>query len=359
MLENPPQKLAFIKPLNALRFFAALSVVIFHYGKLSTPATLGFIKPYISVSNLAVTFFFVLSGFIMVHVYHHLKTFQWDTLKTFYQARVSRIIPLYLLALLLVASYLLFSNTPIPLKQLLSHALFLQAWIPEHALTLNFTDWSLSAEMFFYILFPFIIPFFAKLSWKKQLLTTITIWITGTIVTLLFALSYPENGSTTIAFIKHLPLLHISSFLVGMLGGFWHKKHPQFPAWLFYVTIAALVLYPWLGYVKRSIIHHNGLASPLFILLILGISSNSILPTLHSFLSRKIFLILGEASYGIYLLQVPVYMWVYAAYNKSNLYPVLSETQRFWIYALILILVSLVLRYTFEDKTKKLLRHRI
>src|SRR4051812_30572917 len=73
--------------LTSLRFPAALWVVLFHFG-------------YLPIGWLAVTFFFILSGFILTYVY-----LEGDGLaksdEAFWKARLARIAPAFYLALLL------------------------------------------------------------------------------------------------------------------------------------------------------------------------------------------------------------------------------------------------------------------
>jgi peptidoglycan/LPS O-acetylase OafA/YrhL len=42
--------------------------------------------------------------------------------------------------------------------------MLLQAWVPAAALSVNLVGWSLSAEAFFYLLLPLVLPWLARLS---------------------------------------------------------------------------------------------------------------------------------------------------------------------------------------------------
>src|SRR5579871_4886437 len=86
-----------IKPLTALRFFAAAWVVLFHYWPnltLAAPPAL------VAKGYLGVELFFVLSGFILCHVY--LPPFEEGRFKyaDFLWARLARIYPMHLMTLL-------------------------------------------------------------------------------------------------------------------------------------------------------------------------------------------------------------------------------------------------------------------
>lgn len=136
-----------LKPLTSLRFFAALPIVIFHMqGALlhmdSTPSL-----------ALGVSFFFVLSGFILA--YSHPDEVEW---KSFARSRVARLWPLHLVTAVLwiaIANRGILATFGAPE---IFNLLLLQAWIPVSAFvfSLNPVAWSISVEVFFYCLFPFI-----------------------------------------------------------------------------------------------------------------------------------------------------------------------------------------------------------
>ena len=88
-----------IHSLTALRGVAALLVVVYHFSGSFLPALdLTYHSGIISKFYLWVDFFFLLSGFILVHVYGDrfsaAKT--WPTVREFIFARLARIYPLHL-----------------------------------------------------------------------------------------------------------------------------------------------------------------------------------------------------------------------------------------------------------------------
>jgi peptidoglycan/LPS O-acetylase OafA/YrhL len=123
---------------------------------------------------LAVDLFFMLSGFVMTHVYH--TTFAWKvSLRnywTFLSARIARLYPLHLVVLLLFVAVVLITRmaefasgrplTGIPFSGersiigLLANLLMLQGL---HASTLswNYPAWSISLEFIAYLVFPFVL----------------------------------------------------------------------------------------------------------------------------------------------------------------------------------------------------------
>ena len=111
---------------------------------------------------MGVSFFFVLSGFILVYTYAGREIDKRD----FYQARFARIYPAYLFSpAALVAVFLLrrienarpvlrIRGAPLRPGDRSLVLLLLQAWLPAAALSWNAVAWSLSVEAFFYAIFP-------------------------------------------------------------------------------------------------------------------------------------------------------------------------------------------------------------
>jgi peptidoglycan/LPS O-acetylase OafA/YrhL len=155
-----------LKPLTAMRFFAAMWVVSYHFWP-----SLGLAKPNIIAKGyLGVELFFVLSGFILSHVY--LRAFGERRFRyvDFLWARLARIYPVHLVTLagtgLLVASaaligvqagdkVLIWSSLPAQLT-------LTQAWGLAPQGGWDHPSWSISAEWFAYLAFPL----FAWVAWR-------------------------------------------------------------------------------------------------------------------------------------------------------------------------------------------------
>ncbi|MER8846175.1 acyltransferase family protein [Mesorhizobium australicum] len=140
-----------LKPLTSLRFFAAASVVVFHLG------------PHIGIHTSAwlangVSFFFVLSGFILTYVHSR----DGAAKAAFYWARFARIWPTHFLSFLIFIAV-----TPVGwvwatgggFGIALINLALLQSWVPSqaYALSFNSVSWTLSVELLFYAVFPFIV----------------------------------------------------------------------------------------------------------------------------------------------------------------------------------------------------------
>ncbi len=158
-----------IKPLTALRFFAAAWVVLYDYWpKLAIHAT----PALIAKGYLGVDLFFVLSGFILCHVY--LQSAGDGQMKyiPFLWARLARVYPLHLATLAgvgLMGAIAALARLPVDSSLLSWSSLpanlsLTQAWglAPESGW--NHASWSISAEWFAYIIFPV----FAAVAWRLR-----------------------------------------------------------------------------------------------------------------------------------------------------------------------------------------------
>src|SRR5437763_10072877 len=148
------RRLPNLKALTSVRFFAALHVALYH---LVRPFDLwGPLAPLFSSGYVAVSFFFLLSGFILTYS-HALEYERGKGNPTkFYVARFARIYPVYLLTTL-AAGWIMRGqfDKPIHIVAFLADLLALQTWSVRTANFFNIPAWSISTEAFFYFVFPF------------------------------------------------------------------------------------------------------------------------------------------------------------------------------------------------------------
>lgn len=161
--------------LTSFRGVAALWVVIYHYSTQTfTNLDVGAHTQIFDKGYLAVDMFFMLSGFVLTHVY--LRQFLTDVsanYRSFVAARIARIYPLHLLILLLlvVAALAAKWNASAPFRWLESMPLhgpysvlafianiFLVQGADAGKLSWNYPTWSISVEFMAYLLFPFVLP---------------------------------------------------------------------------------------------------------------------------------------------------------------------------------------------------------
>jgi peptidoglycan/LPS O-acetylase OafA/YrhL len=303
--------------LTSLRFFAAADVVLFHRG--------------LAIGGYqAVTFFFELSGFILAYVYAGEKPAAPMTANRvqFWRARAARILPAYYFALLIALPWPIYGVLvmgDVSLKTLAIGAplmlLLQQAWWPPVVMFWNPAAWSLSVEFFFYALFPWLMR---SIRFNVGGLVVLSYALVVAIAALRALLPVPEAQqitSTLWKFEQFFPLFHLSQFIFGMaLGLFFLFGRPLTPR----IHLVMLCL----GSISLPIAFATGwqndaILSVSFGLIIFGAAKARV-----AMLQWPVLILLGEASYAIYILHGPIGPWQDWVERKltGTLDPVLSNT---------------------------------
>jgi len=201
-----------IPPLTTLRFPAAGAIVLSHYLTLLNLPTW-----YFENLSLGVSFFYVLSGFILYYNYSELKN-----RTAFWVARVARIWPIHLITCGLVLSCL-------PFNYILGHdhwyytlplnLLLVQAWVPFKGSVFSFNGvaWSLSVEAFFYLSFPLLLILLKRCGWWVLLCGSFSL---GLLAFLLAQHFLPDR----IDFGYYFPVCRLFEFILGMATCAWWLK---------------------------------------------------------------------------------------------------------------------------------------
>lgn len=151
-----------IRSFTGWRYIFAVAIFMHHYqidGKSVLQAG----------RAIGVTFFFILSGFLLAYGYKkRLMTWEIST-SDFYKARAVKLYPLHILCF--AAVFLLgirnFATADLPKAVL--NLFLLQSWVPspDYYMSYNAVSWFLSDELFFYLMFPFVLPVLLNGSGKK------------------------------------------------------------------------------------------------------------------------------------------------------------------------------------------------
>lgn len=330
-----------IDQLTFTRFIAAVCIVIFHFAKeveLFYNNYTGFI---FNQANLGVSYFFVLSGFVMMVAYGDKNQINFfDYIKN----RVARIFPVYYLAIFLVLSIMLFSN--FSWSDLFLNLTLLQSWFPGKALTINYPGWSLSVELFFYLLFPFLFNvLYKKVNLKILFFISLVFWF----LSQLYYNYEMKNDILKNSYLNYFPILHLNQFIIGNLFGLYftsYKSHEKSNNILKIITLF-FVFILILKY-NKSVFLHNGAISLVFAYMILLIATSN--DSITNFFSRKLFILLGEVSFGIYILQVPI--WHLFSDYRLNKYFGLDKSNdfslSFFVRLFLLIAFSTIIYFVFE-----------
>lgn len=349
MIEVAPHRPAPILPLTSLRFFAASVVVVFHYDPGKFSLLPGFFQSWLETGYEAVTFFFILSGFILSIVYAETDFSRRGNIRTFFAARIGRLAPAYYVALLIALPFYIkeaLSEGDLPLRELTLHIALvltgLQAWWPEAAVVWNPPAWSMSVEWFFYLLFPLALMLARRMSPTVLLpaalllvaaVSAFRLWVMGPLV-----VADPDDWTNLASF---FPLFHLPQFLFGIALGRVYllgpKPSPGLAAGMFAAgAIGLMILFMDLENLPGHV-RSNAVLVVFFGLLIYGAATEGHFA--YRALSPAPLVFLGNASYSIYALHEPIALW-WDAYGPTRFGLRLPSYLDFPLYAALVIAVA-------------------
>jgi len=294
--------------LTGIRFFAAIWVMAFHYGAAFTARAHmpHLITVFLEHGELGVALFFMLSGFILFYTYQDNLQTPRDIYK-FLVARFARLYPVYFLAILIGIPL----HARLPTGRELLIFPMLQSWAPpvsDIGYSWIVQAWTLSVEAFFYLCFP-VLLLVSRRTMSPTARSKTSLWI---IAAIFFALNvvlrtpsyHPLVPATWLTAHIILPVLCLPEFVLGMALGalFMHKRHlnPDAPTndW---ITFAGIL--PCLFLIASGV---NSYLATFAAVFCFGWSIYRLADGrgwLTATLSSKTMLLLGGASYSIYLLQ--------------------------------------------------------
>ena len=356
------KKPARLNALTGLRCFAAINIVFFHF---SNPNWFGWLAPVVNAGFASVSFFILLSGFVMAYNYAGRARSRELDLRRFWEARFTRLYPIYFLSLLLSwkmipAEYHAHTHGMFWTGMVLT-PLLLQGWVPQVATFLNTPAWTMSAESFYYVLFPWLAR------WKRpervgpHLGRMAAVWAVGMLPGLAYivlnpdGIAHPDRWSwgPWLQVLKYTPLPHLASFVFGVmlanldeLVGRSSRLRLILGVFGFAATFGILVMGPLVPYP----IIHDGLLMPLFGCIVLGLAGNN--PLAYA-LSWRPLVFVGEASYCLYLLHFNLWNLVHDSHLLDRF-----GLARFdpWISYVLLIGLALVALHLVEKPAQRVLR---
>jgi peptidoglycan/LPS O-acetylase OafA/YrhL len=314
-----------IYPLTSVRFFAA-SLVLFHHSVriflpvFSGRGVRGVPEDMAGIVSLAfpvsASFFFFLSGYVLSSVY--LRNRQIVDKSNFFAARFARLYPLYFVVLVLDTPELLVSEVQrhgmkIGLTKtaeiFAANVAMLQAWKGSRLLRINHPSWSLCVEAFFYVCFPLLAVLLGKLRGARVWMTALVLYAGGQ------ALVWGMRPYLSVETVLILPPLHLSTFALGILLARWQmlqqerKDKAQVRVWQVSAVLGlsaggllgSVLLIPLFAVPAP---YNNGLLAPIFAGFVWALS---VIPTpLSRWLCGRRLVALGNASYALYLIHMPI-----------------------------------------------------
>ena len=310
--------------LTSLRFLAAFHVFIFHVQAIVAVFGPAWYQRLASIGYVGVSFFFVLSGFILVYTYEGKPIMARD----FWRARFARVYPAYAFALLLTTPFFVFAVrhfNQIKVGFMAFQAahfkvaaaleiLLLQSWVPPAALSWNAVGWSLSVEAFFYLLFPLLLLCYGRLSRKQLFAIMIACWLASNLISASYTVLRPDGivnpdsnvYTSWMNAVKFFPVARLPEFLMGMAAGFVFlgtKRNERIALPLIAAGLIAVALVARFSNRIPYAVIHTALLSPAFAALIYGVALRS---RWTSILENRLLVLFGDASYSMYLIHVTI-----------------------------------------------------
>lgn len=305
-LAQPTQRL---DALTGLRWWAAFMVFLYHmavFAPLPGPITAVFDQGY-----LGVTFFFVLSGFVLT----------WSmrpgvSTSTFYWRRFARIWPAHMVALVF-AIFVFYTWGPIPegsflkpfdLGILLLSVVLLQGWWANPAILFsgNPAAWTLTVEALFYALHPWISRLLTPLAKRGALLVGIA--------ALVWAFTYrggvmlwPDSWLVDVP----MPITRVPEFILGMAlawamrSGWRPRVHPFIGVGSLLVAVLGIVVSARLSSLSAFAFFGNEIFTVAVGLAIISLTEWA-LRGRKSLFDTRLQVKLGEWSFAFYLVHATV-----------------------------------------------------
>jgi peptidoglycan/LPS O-acetylase OafA/YrhL len=348
---TPVQTPVDLRPITALRFGAAIWVAVYTFWEnLAGAGSSGLVDK----GYLGVELFFVLSGFILSHVYLQSAGEKRFSYRGFLWARVARVYPLHiatlvgvglLAAVALVAGMSVDSNV-LSWVSLPANLLMVHAWGLAPVAGWNHPSWSISAEWFAYLCFPL----FAFVFWRaREKPVAAVVGAAAFLAVLYYGFERVAGFPLTEATIRWGALRIVPCFALGCALYLVYRKAPLKAPWTASaVSFGLMVLSAALGL-------WDGVTVLLAGALILSLAS---LPNERAgWLASKPAVYLGEISYSVYMVCVP---WKLLAVNlAAKLTDAPDKQLQLFVWLAILALLPVVAALSYhlvEHPARKALR---
>lgn len=297
-----------IPALTGVRGFAAAWVVLFHFRRLLfsllPEVQSETLERFAGSGHAGVELFFVLSGFVLAYNYlHAFPDLSARRIADFLARRVARIYPLHLATTLVCIPMVLPGGIeqlrPGQLQSLgpdlWQQLLLVHAWTLGPPRAWNYPSWSISSEWFAYLFFPAVAFFYSRIRGiVTPLLMSVVAWVVGAVLHVYLSTS----GHAEWFLVSRIP----GPFMVGVATYVIFSKANESAAG----RRGAPITWVGLGLALAVTIGLDPVgrvgsiaAIPFYGLFLLGLALER--SRLALFLSHRVNVRLGEASYALYM----------------------------------------------------------
>ena len=282
--------------LTIFRFVAAFYVFVFHCNIRFPVDAPKWIERFIQNGAIGMTFFFVLSGFVMA----------WSSRnglrKDYLKARIARIYPAYLFMGVITLPFIFEMDIKGILTSIFLFLIGMQAWIPQSFQIWNFGgSWSVSVELFFYFIFPILFPIILI---KPVRCLIISVFLSILIIPI--AMTFSELNLFPSYYM--IPIYRLPEFISGAALRTLLLKNKWLPSSrikfiLFTISIASLILLSAKN--NYAYLRMNIITLPMTLVIIYLLSISYIV---KNYLTSSL-IYFGKISYSFYLMQLPIMMF--------------------------------------------------
>ena len=315
-----------LKALDSVRGLAVLLVIFFHVlkraGYFTKKAFLLFLSQMTGFGWVGVDVFFTLSGFLITSILLRTKG-EEHYFKNFYMRRVLRIVPAYLIVLILVYAFAPDLGSEFESQKFQTLPVFLlfqQNWI---AIFLDYpmteylwVTWSLAVEEQFYLIWPFVVYRLRKDTLAKVVLGVIVVSFLSRIIGVIF---FEQVGKASIYFFfyynsfnrfEELAIGALLAILVTYDGWLDRIRKYSIPVFLTFLSVFAILcliapLAPHPGYGVPLTVGGYTSAALTTAGLIAAFVTYPETSLIRRVFQNKILIFYGKYSYSLYLFHMP------------------------------------------------------
>ncbi|MDG4826225.1 acyltransferase [Asanoa sp. WMMD1127] len=367
MPDSPRAAAPRLPSLTGLRFAAALLVFGVHaYSFIPVGGfahDLGHLL--LDPGDLGVSFFFVLSGFVLTWAARGAGPAPGRGLGRFFAGRFLRIYPAYVVALGLAVVSKWVGDLVDPvgnrMNQVNGHnlgtSLFLvQAWYPDDVTYLGISPvaWSLSCEIAFYAAFPLLYPLLRRLAGRALALTAVGLVGLGLLLPLIAHLFVDPAYQRWFVYV--LPLTRGVEFALGIAlallvrSGAWRGPGLPVASALFVANYLIVNLLPHSVRDTAAVLATTALLIPA--------AATADLTAARSVWRHPLLIKLGDASYAFFLVHLTIVTTGMTILGRSHDYPVWQAVPLGLGFLVVSYAVALPLHRCVETPAMRLLRRR-
>jgi peptidoglycan/LPS O-acetylase OafA/YrhL len=357
-----------IKSLTGIRGIAALWVVLLHYVYVINYHTdnifLDAGNQFLKKGNMGVDMFFMLSAFVMCLAYQNVfnANFSFKDIKDYLLKRFIRIYPAYIFWLLLTA----FVYKKWSLKVIGVNLMLSQNFFDPQEFVISGVFWSLCAEWWMYMIFPFVFYFLNKSNSKNTMyivavafaallglyiLPFFNIYIIGSNGFVVKEMDYQFSVIYGInSMFRSLLCYLLGIALFFLITNEKVRLDKLFGAKSIYIILSSIILLSFFRNTEIFII-------VCFALLIMSLYVNK---NLDNLFSKKIIYFLGLISYSLYLLHTTLRFIITVIMMKIFKLPIEAADFPSMLLSLVLMIPLAYLSYIYiENKTGSWLKSKL